>query len=81
MIRVTDAQLIALRKLKTPAGVYVWQHSVYAGVPDELLGFPCVVGDETDLPSLSAELMTFYEVQAAVLSWKFTTGFTLLADA
>ena len=35
-----DVTISALRKLKDGNGVYVWQPSVQAGLPDRLLGYP-----------------------------------------
>lgn len=46
------ASTATVRKLKTPDGDYLWQPSIVAGTPDQLLGYP--IAELEDMPDIAS---------------------------
>jgi HK97 family phage major capsid protein len=55
----------ALRKLKDSTGSPLWQPTIQAGVPDQLLGYRYVVNQELPVPAASAKSILFGDFRQA----------------
>jgi HK97 family phage major capsid protein len=67
----------ALRKMKDSTNAPLWQPSIQAGVPDQLLGYGYVINTDMPVPAASAKSILFGDFRAAYLA-RQVLGFTVL---
>lgn len=67
----------SIRKLKDTTGAPLWQPSIQAGVPDQLLGYGYVINTDMPVPAASAKSILFGDFRAAYLA-RQVLGFTVL---
>lgn len=59
VFQMRDSSIGAVRKLKDTTNQYLWQPSVQAGQPDNLLGFPLISNPDVVATALSAKSVVF----------------------
>ena len=57
----------SIRKLKDTTGMPLWQPSIQAGVPDQLLGYGYVINTDMPVPAANAKSILFGDFRAAYL--------------
>jgi HK97 family phage major capsid protein len=67
----------AIRKLKDTTNMPLWQPSIQAGVPDQLLGYGYVINTNMPVPAANAKSILFGDFRAAYLV-RQVLGFTVL---
>lgn len=67
----------AIRKLKDTTGAPLWQPSIQAGVPDQLLGYGYITNTDMPAPAASAKSILFGDFRAAYLA-RQVLGFQVL---
>jgi HK97 family phage major capsid protein len=67
----------AIRKLKDTTGAPLWQPSIQAGVPDQLLGYRFIVNTDMPVPAANAKSILFGDFRAAYLA-RQVLGFQVL---
>jgi HK97 family phage major capsid protein len=67
----------SLRKLKDTTNQPLWQPSIQAGVPDQLLGYGYVLNTDMPVPAANAKSILFGDFRAAYLA-RMVLGFQVL---
>jgi HK97 family phage major capsid protein len=67
----------SIRKLKDTTGMPLWQPSIQAGVPDQLLGYSYILNTDMPVPAANAKSILFGDFRAAYLA-RQVLGFSVL---
>jgi len=67
----------AIRKLKDTTGMPLWQPSIQAGVPDQLLGYSYILNTDMPVPAASAKSILFGDFRTGYLA-RLVLGFSVL---
>ena len=59
VFQMRDSSIAAVRKLKDTTNQYLWQPSVQAGQPDNLLGFPLISNPDVAATAVNAKSVVF----------------------